>query len=403
MTSPVTFDQLQDGFYNALAAGLGYDTTTPFQVVQPSPPLVGGLGADGRLWNYLDIIPPATLNMITSLGAGGNKFSVDYQGVLSALQPASEQFLNTVKQPCYDNWASARAKGAVGPTGQNFQLWAYGCAPCQTVARQGAIALNRDNLDPVFVAQNNAMAYQPTGTDPITFSIDYDTMLRLLMSAPTRSFTVGKSDWNTDVSRTWANGKSGGFFGLWGGSSSTSITTQKFGGSGVSVTASFANVLPFAASPGNWFSSAAMGLAYHNPNAAPWDPTSTINWENSFGKNGNMQRFTTTLLLVNQMDIQVTSTAVYTEAEQTEIRRNSSSGLWPFYSSGGSGGTSSSASFTNTGNMHISITSNAGVPIIIGAIVEPVKTYLGGEAEAAKFLTETFYDTTAKSRVLEPS
>ncbi|MBO9711317.1 hypothetical protein [Sphingomonas sp.] len=403
MANPVSFDQLQNGFYNALAAGLGYETTTPFQVVQPSPPLVGGAGADGRLWNYLDIIPPATLNMNIALGAGGNKFSADYQGVLSALQPANELFPKTVGDACYGNWATARSKNQVGPTGQDFQLWAYGSTPCQTVARQGAIALNRDNLDPIFVAQNNAMPYQPAGTQPITFSIDYNTMVQLLMSAPSRSFNVAQGNWQTDVSKTWTNGSTGGFFGLWGGSSSSSTISQKFASSGVSLQASFANVLPFTTSPGIWFSSAALGLAYHNPNAAPWDPNSTINWDNTFGTNGNMQRFTTTLLIANKMEILVQSVASYTETEQTEIRNNSSAGLWPFYSSSGSSGSSTYASFNAQGNLTVSITSDAGVPVVIGAIVESAAGYLGSEVEAAKFLTRTLFEQSARERVLEPS
>ncbi len=391
MANPVNFDELQNGFYNALSTGLGYQTTTPFQIVQPSPPLVGGVGADGRLWNYLDIIPPATLNMNTALGAGGNKFSADYQGVLSALQPANELFPTTVGTDCYSAWATARSKSQVGPSGQDFQLWSYGCEPCKAKARQGAIALNRDNLDPVFVAQNNAMPYQPAGNEPITFSSDYATMLQLLLAAPSRNFQVSQGNWQTDVSKTWTHGSTGGFFGLWGGSSSSSTLSQKFATSGVSLDVKMANVLAFTASPGIWFSSSALGLAYHNPNSAPWDPNSTINWENTFGTNGNMQRFTTSLLLANNMEITVTSVATYSESEQTEIRSNSSSGLWPFYSSGGSGGSSTSASFNSSGNMTIAINSQAGVPVIIGAIVEPVQSYLGGEVEAAKFITETFY------------
>ncbi|MCA1544874.1 MULTISPECIES: hypothetical protein [Bradyrhizobium] len=135
------------------------------------------------------------------LGAGGNKFSVDYQGVLSALQPASERFQDTVDPVCYKAWAETRDKQEAGPTGHDFQVWPLGCELCSAKARQGAIALNRDNLDPIFVAMNNAMPYRP-GTEPITFSIGYSDIVELLLKAPSRKFNVAQGTWNTDVSKS---------------------------------------------------------------------------------------------------------------------------------------------------------------------------------------------------------
>jgi hypothetical protein len=150
-------------------------------------------------------------------------------------------------------------------------------------------------------------------------------------------------------------------------------------------------VLPFNATPGDWYSSSALGLAYNSPNAAPWNPANPINWQKTFGPQGNMQRFASNLLVADQMDVTVTSDASYSTLEQTEIRQNSSAGLWPFYSSGGSSGSSTSVSFKSTGEMEVKITSQPNAPIVLGCTVLSAAVYLGHEAEAARTLARTFY------------
>lgn len=47
-----SFLDLQNGFYNALTQGLGLPPGSPFQLIQPSPPLVAGPNQDNALWNY---------------------------------------------------------------------------------------------------------------------------------------------------------------------------------------------------------------------------------------------------------------------------------------------------------------------------------------------------------------
>ncbi|OJA92161.1 hypothetical protein BGV50_25295 [Burkholderia ubonensis] len=246
-------------------------------------------------------------------------------------------------------------------------------------------------LDPIFAAQMNVMPYKPAGLEPVTFVPGYSKMLALLKKAPSRSFSVAANSWQTDVSHTWTKGGNTGFFGLWGGSSYTSTLSQKFASSGVSLDATFQNVLPFNATPGDWYSSAALGLAFNSPGSAPWNPSSPINWEKTFGPSGNMQRFASSLLIANKMDITVRSEATYSESEQTEIRNNKHSGLWPFYSSSSSSGSSTSASFDASGRMTVKITSDANVPVVIGCIVLSAGVYLGHEAQASKMLTDRFY------------
>jgi hypothetical protein len=390
MASPKNFIDLQAGFYNALAQGLGYSPTDPFQVIQPSPPLSGGSDADELLWNYLNNLPPASLTQNT-VSSGGNQFLANYQGVMSALQSAPNNFQSTIGSSCWNVYQSALKGAQVLPGAMQFRNWALYNGTCSAVATSGASALAAAMLDPIFAAQMNVTPYKPAGATPVKFAPGFETMLALLKQAPSRSFEVSASDWNTDVSKTWSSGSNSGFFGLWGGSSSTSTLSQKFASSGVGVTAQFQNVLPFNATPGDWYTSSAFGLAFNNPGKAPWVASNPINWENTFGKSGNMQRFASSLLIANKMTVTVNSQAAYSESEQTEIRNSSGAGMWPFYSSGGSSGSSTNVSFNTSGQMTVKITSNNNVPVIIGCIVLPASVYLGHEEQASKSLATRFY------------
>ncbi|MDR6289180.1 hypothetical protein E9232_001695 [Inquilinus ginsengisoli] len=393
MADPKNFVDLQAGFYNALAQGLGYSPSDPFQVIQPSPPLTGGNLGDELLWNYLNNLPPASLTQNTSV-SGGNQFLANYQGVMSALQSAPNNFQSTIGEACFEAYQKALAAGDVKPGPMNFRNWALYNGTCSGVAVSGASALAAAMLDPVFAAQMNVLPYKPAGTENVDFVPGYQKMLALLKKAPSRSFSVSAGDWSTNVSSTWTGGSNSGFFGLWGGSSSTSTLSEKFASGGVSLTASFQHVLPFNATPGDWYSSSAFGLAYNSPGAAPWNPANPINWDKTFGPQGNMQRFASNLLIADQMEIVVSSAASYSTNEQTEIKQNSSAGMWPFYSSGGSSSSSTTVTFKATGEMEVKITSEAGAPVVIGCTVLSAEVYLGHEAQAAKALARTYYPRT---------
>jgi len=390
MADPKNFVDLQAGFYNALTQGLGYSSKDRFQLIQPSPPLTGGDQADEMLWNYLNNLPIESLTGNTS-PSPGNQFLSNYQGVMSALQAGPNNFKSTIGPQCFDAYQAALKENDVKPGATQFRNWALYNGTCSEVAVSGASALAAAMLDPVFAAQMNVTPYRPVGEEYVDFSPNYKTMVTLLKKAPSRSFEVSASNWQTDVSKTWTSGRNTGFFGLWGSSSSTSTISEKFASGGVSVIADFKNVLPFNATPGDWYTSSAFGLAFNNPNKAPWAPNNPINWEKTFGASGNLQRFASTLLIVNRMDITVQSQATFSEAERAEIKRNEGSGLWPFYSSSSSGGSSTSSTFDANGRMTVKITSADGVPVVIGCMVLPAAMYLGHEAIASKLLTQEFY------------
>jgi hypothetical protein len=383
------FLDLQNGFYNAFSQGLGFSPNDPFQIIQPSPSLPSGPNADTMLWNYFNNIPPLSLtqNIILS---GGNQFLSDYVAVMAALEAQPNNFKSTIGDACFTAWMNylnSNPRMYTIPINQYpmvFRNWAMNNSTCSQVAISGASAYAAALLDPIFAAQNALLPYQPTGAAPVNFDPGYDTMMQQLLTAPGRKFEVATGQWNHDVRQTWTKGSDSAFFGLFGGSSSSSSLSQKFASSGVSMSASFGNVLQFSATPGNWYNSGAFGMAFNNKSGVPWNSQSPVNWDNTFGTKGNMQRFMTTLVIVNQMCARVTSMATYSEDEQSEIRQDSSNGIWPFYSKTSDSGTNTDVGFNEQGQMTVTFSSQNGVPIVVGGVVVPVATYLGHEDEASQ-------------------
>lgn len=257
-----------------------------------------------------------------------------------------------------------------------------------SVANKGSSDLSAMLLEPIYRAQLALSPYlsQPNTTGgtipgkPFDFSLGYSQLVGLLASAPKMSLTHANVQSNTDVSRSWAaGGSSGGFF-LWGGgsSSSSSSISENFASKAVSVSVDFEHALTFVPVPGGWYDSGAFGLAYSSQTGTPWNPAAPeVTWAKTFGPNGNMQRFASSLIVVSGMKVTATSSYAFSSAEQTTINQNSSAGFWPFYSSSSSSSVTTSHSFNAAGNLVITTSSQGNVPTLIGVVVIPAAQYLG--------------------------
>lgn len=380
------FLDLQDGFYNALSQGLGFPPGSPFQLFQPSPPLVAGPKADQALWAYFNNIPPYSLTQ-NYVASGGNQFFSNYKALLSALQGTPSTFQLDVGPDCYAEWLAYIKQIAPIPSPsqlpQLFFNWASVFYP--SVANVGASDLAQQALDPITSAQTE-ITWLYSGKAP-DWSLGYAELKQQLSQAPSRAFNMSSSSMNTDVSQTWSKGSNSGFFGLWGGSSYKSTYSSKFASSEIQLYAQFDHVMPFQAAPGQWYSSAAMGDAYSHQSGPPWNPKSTISWENTFdAQNGNMSRFAVNLIVVDTMYVSVDSRAEFSTEERENIQNNKGAGMWPFYSSGGSSGSSTRVDFDEKGRMTVIITSEPNVPVVIGCNVIPVNEFVGHSTETARFM-----------------
>lgn len=381
------FLDLQNGWYNGFLQGMGQSENS-FQIIQPAPPLAEGTAINSLFWTYFNNIPPDSLTL-QFVASGGNQFYNNYRGLLSALVPARN--VDVKKDIGAENFKAWQTYVLSRPLPPNmnelptlFRNWAMIYDP--SIANIGSSDYAAILLDPIATAQNElTLVFTDLNGLPkdFTWMFTYQDMVNQLKNAPSRAFTFDSSTMNSNVSNSWTGGKVSGFFGLWGGSASTSSISKKFAGSKVHVNANFQNVQVFSNTPGVWYYSSAMALAYANQTGNPWSPDSSINWNNTFGTNGNLQRFASNLVIASGMSVTVVSEATYSEEEQTSIQASGSAGFWPFYS--GSVGTSSTnvANFDQNGRMTITTSSAPGVPIVLGANVLPVSEFVGHSSQSA--------------------
>lgn len=382
----MAFVDLQNGFYNALSQGLGFPVGSPFQLLQPSPPLLKGDNA--ALWSYFNNIPPNSVTSFFTASAGA-QFLSNYKGVISALQAPANPFKQDVGPECFAAWQAFIATVTPRPPANQipgvFFNWAMIEFPDQ--ANIGATDLGAMLLDPVSTAVLALMPY--VGANNPDWSIGYDGLSQLLANSPSRAFNVNSSSMNTSLKNAWSQSNYSGLFGLWSGSSSDSDISNRYAGSSVEIEASFDHVLTFAATPGSWYTSSALGLAFANQGTPPWRPSLPINWNSTFSSaNGNMARFTGSLIVASGMRIQVVSGAQFSGEDQKTILHHSSAGLWPFYSTNSGLGVTTSSSFTSNGQMTTSIMSMSGVPIVLGCNVLPASQFVGHAAESTRLFAK---------------
>jgi hypothetical protein len=387
-----TFLDLQDGWYNGLIQGLGQSKDS-FQIIQPAPPIASGTAANPTFWAYYNNIPPKTLTT-QFVASGGNQFYNNYRGLLSALEPSRTISVGAdIGEENFLAWQAYVQKQPMPNMNQMptmFRNWAMFYAP--DVANIGSSDYAAILLDPIATAQNElTLVYTTDKGLPINFDwqLNYADMVNQLASSPSRSFSFDSSTMDKNVSSSWAGSSTSGFFGLWGGSSSTSTLSEQFASSRIKVDASFEHVLVLSNTPGAWYYSSAMGLAFANQTGSPWRDKAPINWNNTFGKDGNMQYFSANVIVASGMSITVTSDAKYSSLDQQTITSSGSSGFWPFYS-GDSGSTSTNrVSFTQDDHMTITTSSIPGVPVVLGVNVLPVGEFVGHSSNLGVSLFES--------------
>lgn len=376
-TTQAAMVSLQNMWYNALVTGLGLDETR-FQLLQPGAPV--GDESDS-IWAYFNNIPPLSLTDDFTAG-GGNQFYSNYRGVISQLQ---SQLGDTFQRDIGDAWQPWQTYiGTVTPVPTLaqlptlFQNWAAIHYPA--VAQKGMNDLEAMANDPISLAQA-AVGNQTQFINGIpNFSQGVQELTDAISRGSGGSAQLDSSTSSSDVENTWAKGEMGGVFDFFegGGSVDYSSENEKAASSHVTVEATFAKAVPFAASPGSWYSSAAFGEAFNTPDNTLWNP-GTPNWQSTFGPTGNMQRFVTEIVVVDGIDVTITSDASFSTSEQASLSANAEVGIWPFFEASASGGWSKDVTFDANGAMTVKITSVRGNPLVIGAYVVPAEKFLGGD------------------------
>jgi hypothetical protein len=377
------FVDLQASFYAAFIQGLGFSLEQPAQVVQPAQIVYyedkEEKKGDALLWRYLDVIPEKSLTRNTTLSTG-IEFLSNYSAVLANLQAKPNDFRKVVGEDCADAYATAVAQHITRASPEGFRDWCM-LTKWSSVAVTGASALARALLDPVYTGQMKILGYASKAAD---FSIGYKLMTEQLAQAPRKGFSATVSWSDSNIQKTWTSGTQTAIFGLLKGGSTSDVVSRKFSSSGVIVNFHAENLLSFAPIPGDWYTSSTFALAYAEKGVPPWTPNAQPNWNDAFGPDkGVFQRFTTVLLIANEMVLSYISEASFSEAEQAQIEKSASLGLWPFYTSTSESRAETTHSFDSFGKLHVQTTTKKDVATIIGAVVQPAKTYIGPGMEAA--------------------
>jgi hypothetical protein len=316
-TSDRAMTSLYHQWYNAVVAGLRLDPNT-FQLLQPSTPLNGSIE---QLWTYFNTIPPYSLVSNMELN-GLHRFYDEYRAVVSSL-----------------------------------------------ISHPG---------DPISLAQQS-LNYQYGFVHGVpNFGATIQELRDALVHAPSRSFAFNSATQSADTSNTWAKDAVGGIWNFFEaeGPAAWTATQAKAAAGQVVVSLSFDHVLCYKATPASWDNLAALAAAYAIRDERMWP--GVPNWNTVFGPTGTLQRLLTDLVVVDGINMSMTSAADYDLAEQEEIRSRAVAGLFPFFCPQTPGGFNSSISFDTRGTMTVTAASPIGHPLVLGAVVTPAAALLTG-------------------------
>jgi hypothetical protein len=394
-SSQQAMQNLTAQWYNSVTTGLGLDPNN-FQLIQASQPLDT---TTEKLWQYFNAMPPLSVTNYFN-PAQINGFAEAYGAVVLNLQPVGATTFMKIMGDYYASWAAYFADNP--PTAPQtslevFTTWAYRNIPNPATQNAAITAFKQTGFTVPGIATNMYIDGQIAGT--YAYTTTYEQLQQLLASAPSKSVTMSSSTASSDVSHTWASGSVGGAYEIFSGSANASYDklTQQFAGSQVTVEASFDSVLQLAAAPLSqvskdptlsqykpWFYGPALSLAFHNNNNIVWN-NNPPTWSETFGPGGNMQRICSALIIVDGIDITVTSQANFSQGDQDAFKAAAEAGFWPFFSVQGSGGHSVSTSFSSDGSASVTTHVPAGNPQVFGAIVNTITALVSGQDAQQQF------------------
>lgn len=375
-TGAQAMQNLQNGWYNSLVSGLGLSGNT-FQLMTPSQPV--GLTSDS-IWQIFNTIPPQSLTQQASAGGNINRFFDDYSAIVNTVNPPVNQKLAQILGDSYQSWLTYWRNDTSSDTQeQAFDKWSSkNVDPSQQAAAKTAFLQAQNNVISVAVkAVNDPSAKNANGT-PI-FTKDISALNQGIVSSASASVNFDSHTADSNVQNTWAKGSVGfvyDFFSLGGGGSYSSLSA-KAASSRVTVSATFDHVMTFTAGPGNWFNSAALNYAYKDSSYTVWPAGTNPTWASTFGPNGNMQRFCTSLVVADGINMTMTSSATYSSTDQQTIIAEAKGGFWPFFSASAQGGHSSKVTFNSDGEMTVTFQNPKGAPFVLGLNVQQINALLG--------------------------
>lgn len=373
----MTFDDLAAGYYNALTVGLGLPASG-VQLLQPTVVLPD----TAALWSFLDRLPPVSLYRPPDDTARGSLFDV-YTKILAALEiPSRNRFVEAVGPDVADEFLRFLSTRSAEPPAANaypatFRNWALLHRPA--VALAGTTALAGMLLEPLGAASVALLGYRQQAPAsrpgrPPDWDRSLPDLVSNLASAPSREFSASTATMVLDVTSTWAQGVIGSHPGLWGSSTPATGPARTFAAGDLRVRVQVGHLLLLRPVPGPWYSAAALDIAFSDPGTPPWAPGAALDRDRAFGADGLLPALTAALVVVDSLEATVESAGPYHEDDQQAVLDNRSSGLWPVYLTAGARTT---CAFGPDGALTLRITTDPGVPVLLGVVTTSISNYLG--------------------------
>lgn len=378
-------------WYNAVVSGCDLDPRT-FQLAQGYQ-RVGSTSE--ALWNIFDAIPPMSLSHFWNPAQVDN-FSSVYGGVINNLIPQNSGRFQAAMGDYYSKWVDYlhTTPPPVIPSGgirALFDTWQQLNMPPE----QGQNAYTEyqevsQGVVPVAVQMWLDAGGGTGGVKAYNATVE-DLTAQITPATPGKNVSMDSATESSETTHTWASGEVGGWYDFFAGEGSgswdelTTKTTQ----AGVEIEAKFSHLTTFSTGPlarpssnpvlkdyKPWYDGEALNLAYHHDNNFVWSQTPP-SWQDTFGPDGNLRHLTTSLVVVDGVEVTITSAASFTESEQESVKASAAFGFFPFFEAEASGGWTHKFSFNDSGGMTVTSSVPEGVSIVLGAIVTSIADILG--------------------------
>lgn len=355
---------LQNRWYNFLVDTLSLDRSM-FQIWLPARPIEA---TDESLWDCGNVIPPESL--IFNRDAGyAIRFSDQYAAVQGQMQPQAASIAQAIGEPHATAWsaylATLDARPAAAALPALFQNWAARHALRAMPAGIGF--LSRAALAGIAGESSHAEMEAPA------YRGSYADLLGLIGASPGASGVFDSRTASADIGASWTE-IDGGIVGLWHGGNGA--LHDKLAAGVVTASATFGACASWIVMPGGWYRSSLLATAFDNAASPPWRLDAVPSWQDFFAPGGSMRRAPASLVVVDAIDLTVTSNAAFDPAEQRLILEHAPAGLWPFHAPV-SDAADTIVSFGATRGISIRTITRRGRPVVLGANVLDIARYLG--------------------------
>lgn len=373
---------LNAGWYNVVSSAMQITDPT-FQLAQ------GTLGLQttdsSGLFLMSDSVPESAAVSYFN-PSGLSKRSSAYQMLLAALLPETGTDLAAALGDMYSAWLTYRnAWFTANPTSTLTQLALFtqfanqrldprSAGTAINTFKQAANAPLNQALD-AMAAASSQQQFVDTAQQQYTL-YKYSATVQAATSAinsgagaPNISFD--STNMNTSLQHTTVNGSASGFYSIFSGGASGSFDqlNTKAASSEITITGYVNKYATLVTDPIGWFTSSEYSRAYAAPNNNTiWDPNANAGGWNAFFQqpSGSLARRVTSLLLVSDYSITVTSKASYSQLDYQKITAEASFGIWPFFSASASSTHESKATLNSDSTLSVKHVLNPGLIQIWG-------------------------------------